>query len=85
MTHGVNFTSTVDDSGTAGVAAQATTQGNGDGDAGDNDSWKVTTTNGAGGACPINVFIADENPKFVESPREKLDLYRTKSYFMYAQ
>ena len=58
---GVNFTSTVDDSGTAGVAAQATTQGNGDGDVGDNNSWKVTTTNGAGGACPINVSIAAEN------------------------
>ena len=37
---GVNFTSTVDDSGTADVAAQATTQGNGDGDVGDNNSWK---------------------------------------------
>ena len=44
---GVDFTSTVDDSGT-GDAAQSTTEGNGDGDAGDNDSWNVTTTDAAG-------------------------------------
>ncbi|MDX1404915.1 MAG: DUF6701 domain-containing protein, partial [Woeseiaceae bacterium] len=47
---GVNFTSTVDDSGT-GDAAQATTEGNGDGDAGDNNSWSVTTTDTALGSC----------------------------------
>ena len=41
---GVDFNSTVDDSGT-GVAAQATTEGNGAGDAGDSNSWTVTTTN----------------------------------------
>ena len=41
---GVNFTSTVDDSGTS-VPAQSTTEGNGDGDAGDNNDWTVTTTN----------------------------------------
>jgi hypothetical protein len=52
---GVDFTSTVDDSGT-GDAAQATTEGNGDGDAGDANSWTVTTTDSiggsGGGACP---------------------------------
>ena len=51
---GVDFTSTVDDSGT-GDAAQATTEGNGDGDAGDLNSWTVTTTDGGGsgpGVCP---------------------------------
>jgi hypothetical protein len=42
---GVDFTSTVDDSGT-GDAAQSTTMGDGDGDALDNDSWTVTTTDG---------------------------------------
>ena len=46
---GVDFTSTVDDSGTGGVAAQSTTEGNGDGDAGDANSWTVTTTDAAGG------------------------------------
>ena len=45
---GVNFISTVDDSG-SGEAAQATTEGNGDGNAGDNNSWTVTTTGGGGG------------------------------------
>jgi len=40
---GVTFLSTVDDSAT-GDAAQATTQGDGDGDAGDANSWTVTTT-----------------------------------------
>jgi hypothetical protein len=40
---GVDFTSTVDDSGT-GDAAQSTTEGNGDGDAGDANTWTVTTT-----------------------------------------
>ncbi|NIS88563.1 MAG: hypothetical protein GTN98_00500, partial [Woeseiaceae bacterium] len=40
---GVDFTSMVDDSGTAD-AAQSTGEGNGDGDAGDNNSWTVTTT-----------------------------------------
>ena len=43
---GANFLSTVDDSGT-GDAAQPTTEGNGDGDAGDNNSWTVTTTDGS--------------------------------------
>ena len=45
---GVNFISTVDDSGTS-EAAQATTEGDGDGNAGDNNSWTVTTTGGGGG------------------------------------
>jgi CSLREA domain-containing protein len=49
---GVNFTSTVDDSGT-GASAQSTTQGNGDGNAGDNNSWVVTTTDTGGFSCPI--------------------------------
>ena len=53
---GVNFTSTVDDSAT-GDAAQATTEGNGDGDAGDSNSWKVTTTDAAG---PIAHWTFDE-------------------------
>ncbi|HSG98023.1 MAG TPA: DUF2341 domain-containing protein, partial [Woeseiaceae bacterium] len=53
---GVDFTSTVDDSGT-GDAAQATTEGDGDGEPGDANSWTVTTTDAAGGgsgggACP---------------------------------
>ena len=42
---GVDFVSTVDDNGT-GDAAQATTEGNGDADTGDNNSWTVTTTDG---------------------------------------
>jgi hypothetical protein len=53
---GVDFTSTVDDTGTGDVA-QATTEGDGDGEPGDSNSWTVTTTDGAGGgggggACP---------------------------------
>jgi hypothetical protein len=40
---GVDFLSTVDDSGNADVP-QATTEGDGDGDAGDNNDWTVTTT-----------------------------------------
>jgi uncharacterized repeat protein (TIGR01451 family) len=47
---GVDFLSTVDDSGTTNPP-QATTEGNGDGDAGDNNSWTVTTTDPAPGAC----------------------------------
>jgi uncharacterized repeat protein (TIGR01451 family) len=48
---GQDFTSTVDDSGT-GAAAQSTTEGNADGDAGDNNSWTVTTTDSGGGGGP---------------------------------
>ncbi|MCH7474805.1 MAG: DUF2341 domain-containing protein, partial [Gemmatimonadetes bacterium] len=48
---GVDFLSTVDDSAT-GDAAQSTTMGNGDGDAGDANSWSVTTTDSAAGVCP---------------------------------
>ncbi len=48
---GVDFLSTVDDSGT-GDAAQSTTEGNGDGNAGDLNSWTVTTTDG-GGICLV--------------------------------
>jgi hypothetical protein len=40
---GVDFTSTVDDTSWA-PAAQATTEGDGDGDAGDNNDWTVTTS-----------------------------------------
>jgi hypothetical protein len=43
---GVDFLSTVDDSATPD-APQSTTEGNGDGDAGDNDSWTVITTDSA--------------------------------------
>ena len=43
---GLDFISTVDDSGTAD-AAQATTEGDADGDAPDNNSWTVTTANPA--------------------------------------
>jgi hypothetical protein len=60
---GVDFLSTVDDS-TTGDAAQSTTEGNGDGDAGDADSWTVTTTDAAGGACNIDTggtYIEAEN------------------------
>jgi hypothetical protein len=60
---GVDFLSTVDDSGT-GDAAQSTTEGNGDGDAGDANSWTVTTTDAAGGACNIETggtYIEAEN------------------------
>ena len=56
---GVAFLSTVDDSGT-GDAAQSTTEGNGDGDAGDNDSWTVTTTDGAPFSCPIGSDIFND-------------------------
>jgi len=45
---GQNFTSTVDDSGTA-AAAQATTEGNADGDGTDANSWTVTTTDAGSG------------------------------------
>jgi hypothetical protein len=55
---GVDFTSTVDDSGT-GDAADATTEGNGDGDAGDSNSWTVTTTNGVF-SCPIGSDIFND-------------------------
>jgi hypothetical protein len=48
---GQDFTSTVDDTGT-GVAAQATTAGNADGDGGDANSWTVTTTDPPAGGCP---------------------------------
>ncbi|MEE9597348.1 MAG: choice-of-anchor Q domain-containing protein, partial [Acidiferrobacterales bacterium] len=48
---GQNFLSTVDDS-TTGDAPQGTTEGNGDGDAGDNNSWTVTTTDLPLGTCP---------------------------------
>ena len=51
---GVNFLSTVDDWGT-GDAAQSTTEGDGDGDAGDNNSWTVTTTGGGGGGSCLAV------------------------------
>ncbi|MCH7476346.1 MAG: hypothetical protein IIA27_17010, partial [Gemmatimonadetes bacterium] len=47
---GVEFLSTVDDSSTTGDAPQPTIEGNADGDAGDNNSWTVTTTNSATGA-----------------------------------
>ena len=54
---GVDFVSTVDDTGTAD-AAQSTDEGNGDGDAGDNNSWTVTTTDSAATAAlshwPLN-------------------------------
>jgi hypothetical protein len=48
---GVNFTSTVDES-TTSAAPIATTEGNGDGDAADANSWKVTTTDPPAGSCP---------------------------------
>jgi hypothetical protein len=55
---GVDFTSTVDDSGSA-IAAQSTTEGNGDGDAGDSNTWTVTTTDGGGGgSCPVDITIS---------------------------
>jgi hypothetical protein len=57
---GVDFLSTVDDSGTAD-AAQATTEGNGDGDGGDNNSWTVTTTDGGGGGGCIAVDNVSTN------------------------
>jgi hypothetical protein len=56
---GVDFTSTVDDSGT-GDAAQATTEGNGDGNAGDANSWTVTTTDAAAFSCPIGSDIFND-------------------------
>ena len=60
---GVNFLSTVDDSGTA-IAAQATTEGNGDGDAGDLNIWTVTTTDAGPSVCqvdPTGTYIEAEN------------------------
>ena len=50
---GVDFLSTVDDSGTA-PTAQSTTEGDGDGDAGDNNSWTVTTPD------PIGAVTVDD-------------------------
>jgi hypothetical protein len=49
---GVDFTSTVDDSGSVD-AAQATTEGNGDGDGLDNNSWTVTTADPVAANCPL--------------------------------
>ncbi|MEE8599926.1 hypothetical protein, partial [Euzebya tangerina] len=55
---GKDFTSTVDDSGT-GSPAQATTEGNGDGDAGDANDWTVTATDiGGGGGTPAGICPA---------------------------
>ena len=63
---GANFLSTVDDSGT-GDAAQSTTEG--DGDAGDNNSWTVTTTDAGGGACvAFDAAIAVQNPSTSPNP-----------------
>jgi hypothetical protein len=53
---GVDFTSTVDDSGTVD-GAQATTEGDGDGDAGDANSWTVTTTDTT---CVAMMIVADD-------------------------
>ena len=66
---GVDFTSTVDDSGT-GNAAQSTTEGNGDGDAGDNDSWTVTTTDG--GTAVLMVMLDKASPTAQETARKTL-------------
>ena len=55
---GVDFTSTVDDSG-SGIAAQVTTEGNGDGDAGDLNSWTVTTTD-ASSLSPLGRYCFNE-------------------------
>ncbi len=52
---GVDFLSTLDDSGTA-ESPQATTEGNADGDAGDFNSWTVRTADG-GGICPAPSLI----------------------------
>jgi hypothetical protein len=55
---GKDFTSTVDDKGT-GSPAQSTTEGNGDGDAGDANDWTVTTTDmGGGGGTPAGICPA---------------------------
>jgi hypothetical protein len=52
---GVDFLSTVDDSGNADLPT-ATTEGNGDGDGGDNNDWTVTTTDpAASGPCTIAI------------------------------
>jgi hypothetical protein len=53
---GKNFTSTVDDSGTAEVA-QASTEGNADGDGTDNNSWTVTATNAGAGSLLARYWI----------------------------
>jgi hypothetical protein len=52
----VDFTSSVDDTGTAD-APTSTTEGNGDGDAGDANTWTVTTTDGAGAADHVYYSI----------------------------
>jgi hypothetical protein len=54
---GVDFLSTVDDSATASDAPQSTTEGNGDGDAGDLNSWTVTTTNAAAGGLLARYWV----------------------------
>ena len=66
---GVDFTSTVDDSGT-GDAAQATTEGDGDGDAGDNNSWTVTTTDG--GTAVLLVVADKTTPSAQDSAKKTL-------------
>ena len=56
---GKNFISTVDDIYTP-RSAQYTTEGNGDGDAGDNNSWTVTTTDFA-----VTSAVAEISPNIV--------------------
>jgi uncharacterized repeat protein (TIGR01451 family) len=63
---GQDFLSTVDDTATA-TPAQSPTEGNGDGDSGDNDSWNVTTTGSAG-----NILIVTSNES--SPPQSDLDL-----------
>jgi len=54
---GVHFLSTVDDSATAGEVAQASTEGNADGDTTDLDSWTVTSTDlpTVSGSCTVEI------------------------------
>jgi len=61
---GVDFLATVNDS-TTGNAAQAATEGNGDGDAADLNSWTVTTTGAASGNNPVTSAVAEISPNEV--------------------
>jgi len=63
---GVNFLSTVDDS-TSAEAAHVTTEGNGDADALDSNSWTVTTTGAASGNNPVTSAVAEISPNDVRT------------------
>jgi len=73
---GEDFVSTVDDSGNVD-AAQSTTEGDGDGDAGDLNSWAVTTTDAGGGGS--SCVIDDGTPSTGSTTGSSLTISHTTS------